>query len=263
MQRDAETPRRGRPQAQGSDRDSGTTPTTSLIRSRNSSRISATRLRTAQRKQSVEEAIAKRARGAQGQRHRRDQERPSTTLQAKFQEVSAELYKQGVRRSAGPQPGADSAEAPAPAEPKPRQERRRRRRRRRVRDGRRRQEEELTANAFNNRLRLRLCGSAGINVKNQPTQITDTNSPMANVNIKPLGDRVLVHPLEEKEVKEGRYHHSRYRQGKAPGRRSRRSRHRQTDEDGKKSSSSPSRRATRSSSPSTAAPKSKSTARTT
>ena len=26
---------------------------------------------------------------------------------------------------------------------------------------------------------------------------------MANVNIKPLGDRVLVHPLEEKEVKKG------------------------------------------------------------
>ena len=26
---------------------------------------------------------------------------------------------------------------------------------------------------------------------------------MAIVNIKPLGDRVLVHPLEEKEVKKG------------------------------------------------------------
>ena len=26
---------------------------------------------------------------------------------------------------------------------------------------------------------------------------------MANVNIKPLSDRVLVHPLEEKEVKKG------------------------------------------------------------
>ena len=26
---------------------------------------------------------------------------------------------------------------------------------------------------------------------------------MANVNIKPLGDRVLVHPLEEQEVKRG------------------------------------------------------------
>jgi chaperonin GroES len=26
---------------------------------------------------------------------------------------------------------------------------------------------------------------------------------MANVNIKPLGDRVLVHPLEEKETKKG------------------------------------------------------------
>ena len=26
---------------------------------------------------------------------------------------------------------------------------------------------------------------------------------MANVNIRPLGDRVLVHPLEEQEVKKG------------------------------------------------------------
>lgn len=26
---------------------------------------------------------------------------------------------------------------------------------------------------------------------------------MANVNIKPLGDRVLVHPIEEKELKKG------------------------------------------------------------
>jgi chaperonin GroES len=38
------------------------------------------------------------------------------------------------------------------------------------------------------------------------------------VNVKPLGDRVLVKPLDEKEVKKGRHHHSRYRQGKAPGR---------------------------------------------
>ena len=34
-------------------------------------------------------------------------------------------------------------------------------------------------------------------------QHKDTHSPMAIVNIKPLGDRVLVHPLEEKEVKKG------------------------------------------------------------
>ncbi len=43
---------------------------------------------------------------------------------------------------------------------------------------------------------------SGINVKNQPTR-RKIDSPMANVNIKPLGDRVLVHPLEEKEVKKG------------------------------------------------------------
>lgn len=41
----------------------------------------------------------------------------------------------------------------------------------------------------------------GIPLKNQTKH--NTPKPMANVNIKPLGDRVLVHPLEEKEVKKG------------------------------------------------------------
>ena len=44
---------------------------------------------------------------------------------------------------------------------------------------------------------------AGRNVNNQTNKKKKIDSPMANVNIKPLGDRVLVHPLEEKEVKKG------------------------------------------------------------
>jgi co-chaperonin GroES (HSP10) len=49
---------------------------------------------------------------------------------------------------------------------------------------------------------------------------------MAAVNVKPLGDRVLVQPIEEQEVKKGRDHYSRYRKGKTAGGQSRRSWHR-------------------------------------
>jgi len=35
------------------------------------------------------------------------------------------------------------------------------------------------------------------------------------MSVKPLGDRVLVQPVEEQEVKEGRDHHSGHRQREA------------------------------------------------
>lgn len=40
-------------------------------------------------------------------------------------------------------------------------------------------------------------------VKNKPKLTEGKIAHMANVNIKPLGDRVLVQALEEKEVKKG------------------------------------------------------------
>ena len=40
-------------------------------------------------------------------------------------------------------------------------------------------------------------------VKNQQTKNQGATANTANVNIKPLGDRVLVQALEEKEVKKG------------------------------------------------------------
>ena len=55
------------------------------------------------------------------------------------------------------------------------------------------------------------------------------------VNVKPLGDRVLVEAARGEGSQKGRHHHSRYRQGKAAGRRRRRPRHRQdATTDGKK-----------------------------
>ena len=47
------------------------------------------------------------------------------------------------------------------------------------------------------------------------------------INVKPLGDRVLVQAARRERSQKGRHHHSRYRQGKTAGRRSRRARHRQ------------------------------------
>ena len=54
------------------------------------------------------------------------------------------------------------------------------------------------------------------------------------INVRPLGDRVLVQAARRARNQKGRHHHPRYRQGKAAGRQSRRSRHRQADDDGKK-----------------------------
>ena len=47
------------------------------------------------------------------------------------------------------------------------------------------------------------------------------------IKLQPLGDRVLVHPLEEQRNPARRDHHPRHRQRKTPGGRSRRHRHRQ------------------------------------
>jgi chaperonin GroES len=42
-----------------------------------------------------------------------------------------------------------------------------------------------------------------IRPKSKTTKTTKQNATMASTNLKPLGDRVLVEPAEEKEVKKG------------------------------------------------------------
>ena len=54
------------------------------------------------------------------------------------------------------------------------------------------------------------------------------------INVKPLADRVLVQPLEEKEVKIGRHHHSRHGEREASRRDGRSRRTGKLDDNGKK-----------------------------
>jgi len=81
------------------------------------------------------------------------------------------------------------------------------------------------------------------------------------LNVKPIGDRILVEPAEEKETKRAASSF-RYRQGKTAGRHRRRARHGKTNDDGKKIPFEV-KRATAYWSPNTAARKSKLTARNT
>ena len=55
---------------------------------------------------------------------------------------------------------------------------------------------------FNNRPRSAYAESAGPTLTTKPTKKKKTK-PYGQCNIKPLGDRILVDPLEEKEVKKG------------------------------------------------------------
>jgi chaperonin GroES len=52
------------------------------------------------------------------------------------------------------------------------------------------------------RAAFRECGSAVLENQNQSSQTNERSEAMA-LNVKPLGDRVLVEPVEDKEVKKG------------------------------------------------------------
>ena len=123
-------------------------------------------------------------------------------LQNKFQEISAELYKQASAAQgaqAGPQPGPET-QSRGGAEEGAGARRQRRRRRCGVRSRRRRQEEITNLPATARELLELLPATTLIN-KGEEKQL------MASVKVKPLGDRVLVQPIEETGSKEGRHHH--------------------------------------------------------
>jgi len=75
------------------------------------------------------------------------------------------------------------------------------------------------------------------------------------LNVKPIGDRILVEPVEEKETKKGGIINSRYRQGKTHGKRRHRARHGQ-DQRRRQEASFEVKKGDRCSSPNTAARKS-------
>ena len=218
------TPRRTRSSARRSRR--ATRPTTRSIGPRRCSRRTATRSPAATRARS--KTPSPRCKEAlKGSDADGDRSAPARSSNEAWQAVSRRAL-QGKRQPRRPQAGrtARSRRAAAGAEDGGQAHAAARTTwsTHRCRSGGRRQEEMNDQFAGRQLTIIPAASAAGFD---STTTNKRRETKLWHMNIKPLGDRVLVEPVEEKEVKEGRDHHSRHRQGKTAGRQRRRARHRQ------------------------------------
>ena len=155
------------------------------------------------KKKQVEDAIAA-VREAINRNDADAMKRTYDDLQNKFQEVSAELYKQASAQAGprpGPQPGPEAQPGGGAEEGAGKDEGD-------VVDA---ESKSWTRTRRNNVANHRICSATAfarqLNFRrprgdNNQTKRSETTT-YGTVNVRPLGDRVLVQPLEEQEVKKG------------------------------------------------------------